>query len=238
MVINKRIYINTLYDNLFNINDKTYTRGDYILKYRDISVTVDLGSETPSDVEIGIFDAYTFEAILPYQSITSIGNEVGVSYGGFDLTSTEIAFIISDGEADNILTNFDNCYSTTELLIGTYLNKPLYRKVLQFDGRITPTPNSVVVLTHNLDIEKYIRTDFLLNNLNTDTSVVHSSEDFISKGYSSGIINFTDNEIQIKPYENFTDPAMWEIILEYTKTSDPVIPQEVIDANCLVNPLT
>lgn len=83
--------------------------------------------------------------------------------------------IVIEENGNNINMNLSNRYSNslkrnlnihsgTEQIIGTYMEKPLYRKVIDF-GSLPNTTNKYV--THNINIETPVRCSGIVLNPNT-----------------------------------------------------------------------
>jgi len=147
-----------------------------------------------------------------------------------NLTSTETTHPLSAKQGKNLkdtcdtlnssLTTLNNNYedsvdySTTETVIGIWLDKPLYRKVINFGGLPNNTYKSVA---HNIsDISKIIRA--------TGYSYATSGS-FVNIPYSASgtnsielVANVTD--ITIYTHTNQTAFSECYIVVEYTKTTD------------------
>ena len=105
-------------------------------------------------------------------------------------------------------------YSLDEKIIGTWVDgKPIYRKVF-----LLPSTNGIenVTITHNLNIDEYIRMDVASNYKLNDIS---AATPLINGGYSatrSTNINPSENDIFM--YDAYIEPAFtYHLILEYTK---------------------
>lgn len=142
-----------------------------------------------------------------YQS-SSLANEYKVSASDLN----EIKSVVNGActQIDNSTT-----YSTTETVIGTWLGKPLYRKVFNIGnlpnaGASTYTTGLTNVICQNI-WGRAIHT----NNTMIPIPYVGSSIDFCVH------CNFTsDNKIAIGTNNNDRSQFVGVIVLEYTKTTD------------------
>lgn len=109
-------------------------------------------------------------------------------------------------------------YSFNEELIGTFFDKPLFRKC--FDFSFEPQFFDYFELIHNCNIKNYIKHDIVLftNALYTASSV--NLREFTTAQFGIGLdgseLFFTANKIQ---FENIISGDGFEaiIVLEYTK---------------------
>lgn len=117
-------------------------------------------------------------------------------------------------------------YDNKERVIGTWFEKPIYRKVI----KITPTEYNELtsdgtkkMLPLNMNIDLILKANITVKyqdtNINTKTFFMHS----ISSGnYEIGVNNCINNELQIyvgsSVLPNIVDYIY--ITLEYTKTTD------------------
>ena len=111
-----------------------------------------------------------------------------------------------------------NTYSTTEQRIGTWLGKPLYRKV--FTGT-TSTTISNVMLTSSGDIEKVISAKGYIEQSNTvqllvGETVYHADSSFTA---FTRVIN-VNNNLRLDCNYTVFGGKNYEITVEYTKTTD------------------
>ena len=111
-----------------------------------------------------------------------------------------------------------NTYSTSEQRIGTYLDKPLYRKT--FTGT-TSTTISNVMLTSSGDIEKVISAKGYIEQSSTiqllvGETVYHADSSFTA---FTRVININNNLRFDCNYTVFGGKN-YEITVEYTKTTD------------------
>lgn len=103
-------------------------------------------------------------------------------------------------------------YSTEEIQIGTFLSKPLYRKVVE---ATLSTVNTWVYLNLNNNIDRlvniygyYIPTNYSQNRY----SILRSTNDFLVQTSENGklVVKTSDSNAL----------TTWTIVLEYTKTTD------------------
>ena len=119
------------------------------------------------------------------------------------------------------LKNINN-YSTNEVVIGTYNNKPLYQKM--FSTTQTVNTDSPIIIPHNIaNVEKiFIRqarfdaTSTSAGGLSYNLPLIGYSGSFTDMAYA----NVTKTNITIYANGGWSD--IWEkfIILNYTKTTD------------------
>lgn len=123
-----------------------------------------------------------------------------------------------------------NTYSTTEQRIGTYMNKPLYRKIITFNISASNTTwNIFNIINHNIQ-----NVDLMFVNL-AKSYIIRNNSQQINSGISSLIsqkssyenyaISFGANKTEISYYYglylvNSGDTLNFNITLEYTKTTD------------------
>ena len=123
-----------------------------------------------------------------------------------------------------------NTYSTTETQIGTYLGKPLYRKVIQITAEeynaldISSGRHKLPIET--LSVDRLLRAD-LNTNYNDGTKVSKKSYPSHSVGsnsgsYDIGINGIEDDNLAIVVGSSILNGLVGtiDIILEYTKTTD------------------
>lgn len=105
-----------------------------------------------------------------------------------------------------------NEYSTTETVVGTWLGKPLYRKVVEYANTTTIGNDSS---TTNININHNI------SNLEKIVSVKGaSSSGQILPRNDLQIPYYTTTTFQFQIINNTFGPRTWWFTLEYTKTSD------------------
>lgn len=110
----------------------------------------------------------------------------------------------------------NNTYSTDEQVIGTYMDKPLYRKIIVVDNPPKNTDNYLSF--SSLSIEKitsiggmaYVGTEmsFPVNFWAANTAYVMAHPDYTNSAIKYKNVNWSFTKI--------------EFILEYTKTTDTV----------------
>ena len=108
----------------------------------------------------------------------------------------------------NTINNIQGNYSTDEIRIGTWMGKPLYRKV-------TPVTTSTT-FNYNTWVE--------LNTINVNSvSQIIECKYFANKGYTMPLIAYRGDSgvLNVMNLRNTTiESSNFEILLEYTKTRD------------------
>ena len=108
----------------------------------------------------------------------------------------------------NTINNIQGNYSTDEIRIGTWMGKPLYRKV-------TPVTTSTT-FNYNTWVE--------LNTINVNSvSQIIECKYFANKGYTMPLIAYRGDSgvLNVMNLRNTTiESSNFEILLEYTKTTD------------------
>ena len=115
---------------------------------------------------------------------------------------------------DNIEEAIDekNLYSTEEKIIGIWKDgKPIYRKVIEFTTEIVSGDNVIYISTPNLD--KLVRSVFSQKGQN------YLFPHFTTAGKFTFLQYVTYNYINIRSNDTWSNNT-WELILEYTKTTD------------------
>ena len=111
---------------------------------------------------------------------------------------------VSDG-------NFSNIYSTNEQIIGTWLGKPLYRKVIEYTFLEANTANAVTTIPN---LEYFTKIEgFFIEGINRF---------LVPYSYNNEAINcYTSNNVlyEIHNY-SFPNNKTAFITIEYTKTTD------------------
>lgn len=118
-----------------------------------------------------------------------------------------------------------NIYSTTEQKIGTWIGKPLYRKVLTFENKTITSNNNSSECVHNVSnldfgIVREAYYDFNGENVwCTASNVITTGTISYNVGYKVG-----SSSIYIKYISDISFSASntrkWLFIIEYTKTTD------------------
>ena len=128
------------------------------------------------------------------------------------MTKAELKKMIQDEiAAATPSTNTGNNYSTTEQVIGTWINgKPTYRYVYEFKNTSTDTYSANTWYTTNIvlnDVETYIKG--WISSISSETS------------YPVSISTSSNNTVNIMSFRstNFITVGA-KLILEYTKTTD------------------
>lgn len=110
-----------------------------------------------------------------------------------------------------------NKYTTTEMVIGSWLGKPLYRKVLQLTelpGGQTPS----VTLAHGIsNFEMAVTLRGFYINGSTTLLLPYISDNYIG---SQIMIGADDTDIVLMGGQNYQSTVNGYVIIEYTKTTD------------------
>lgn len=108
-------------------------------------------------------------------------------------------------------------YSTSEIVVGTWLNKPLYRKVIEFGSLPNSTAKEV---NHNIsNIDKIVHQEAIaMESGGTTYSIPHVSAPNMSSGMTMSLRS-THTWVQIYCSANMSSYTGY-FILEYTKTTD------------------
>lgn len=121
--------------------------------------------------------------------------------------------------ANNLNNNFNelnnaNIYSASEIKIGTFLNKPLYRKVIDCGQLPNTTLKDVSTGLSNVIVQNIYGKAY---NSGTGNSLPLP---YVTIGTAGGVmLAFNSNNVRI---QTDTDRSGWTgiVILEYTKNSD------------------
>lgn len=111
-----------------------------------------------------------------------------------------------------------NSYSTTEYRIGTYLGKPLYRRVFTGTTNVSSS-NQALTNTHN--IAKIIGYKGYIEQSSTVQLPIGDTAYWADSGYNmrTRIININNDLRFDYSHEVFTG-KYFEVSVEYTKTTD------------------
>lgn len=189
----------------------------------DLFVIVDVGSEETKKVKatnigtggkeiimVGDDSVATknTKLLIEQDSLNSLGTEVVNSLTGNETTMAPSV------QAINNKFNEISTYSTEERVIGTWLGKPLYRKVINFGSLPNATTKLVTTTLANVN---YINMYGMANN-ETDYFPLNMSRPVSGSNLDLGC-RINNNNIVI---ESATDRSNFNayIILEYTKTTD------------------
>lgn len=141
-----------------------------------------------------------------------------INFEDYPSTNTPIDANNLNDLQDNVeeAINLTNTYSTNEIKIGTWLGKPLYRKVIDFGALPNATTKNVSLNINDLDevINFYART-----KSGTTTRIIPTSSP-VDVSYNMDIyINGTNITINTG-----TDRSSYTayVVVEYTKTTDTV----------------
>ena len=109
-----------------------------------------------------------------------------------------------------------NIYSTNEIEIGKWLNKPLYRKVLTV-GAITTQTVQEISTPSNIDYLKTME-GMLIESSGNEIPINYIN--IFGQGNDIGAMYVkTESKIKLKCWANY-DITSGYIIIEYTKTTD------------------
>lgn len=150
-------------------------------------------------------------AIAIYQNYVSLGKKYDVNLGGIQLWGD----IYING------SKFQE-YSTKEQVVGIWMGKPIYRKVII--GDMPDTTDSWIDLVDltDLNIDDVIKIDGTIKNTLTDLRVLPSS------GYETNVYHCLfsylgkTKKLQVfyNGWKSATYGFVYRLILEYTKTTD------------------
>lgn len=102
-------------------------------------------------------------------------------------------------------------YSTDELVVGVYMSKPLYRKIIR---GVTNTENASVYYPVSSDIEAVLRGDVFVEN--SDSSIVSAPNQYVSMSIrNDGRLN-----LYVSTGGAYLYGRPFTAIIEYTKTTD------------------
>lgn len=130
-----------------------------------------------------------------------------------------------DGAIHDVANNYKfdvphgDDYSDNETVIGTFLGKPLYRKVI-----FATTPSSTastVVATYQADVDEVIRCDGFIYDVNQNWRRYLPINYYYDGTYNIATYYRSDNgTINMKVSNNAYYAAPVKIVLEYTKKTD------------------
>ena len=135
-------------------------------------------------------------------------NDISTNAGNISTNTTDIT---------NLKKNVT--YSTTEQVIGKWINnKPIYRKVFEINSQTLPN-NKWLYIDHNLGVATYINFwGFVSSGTNTQP-IPRPVTDAVAN-WSIGSGDFTTNRVGIQFGTNYSSVDSGFIVLEYTKTND------------------
>lgn len=131
-----------------------------------------------------------------------------------DDNMNEIKIVVNNN--DDIVTNVTT-YSTDEIRVGTWMNKPLYRKVLLFNN-ISGTGGDYSIAEYNLNIDEiawFTAHMVQLSNKQYEMPYYVSSTDKLRI-----LVQVSSDNIIIQKGSSMSDTNKVTIILYYTKTTD------------------
>lgn len=159
-------------------------------------------NEAPTDTDIKLW--------FPDETIKTKASEVINSMDG---SQTDLA-----PSVDSVKKYVDNknTYSTEEVVIGTYLGKPLYRKVLT--GML---PTGKGENSFNLSSECLIKTKY--GRIKSTLGAIFELDTYYisSNAYSiSSWITADEHGLKVECGANYSTDSKYEITVEYIKTTD------------------
>lgn len=161
------------------------------------------------------------------ENITIVDNVISSTGGGeafIEMTKSEYDALPDTKLTDSVprlITDYsegsgsyaDNNYSTEEQRIGTWLGKPLYRKVIQKPFGTYPNGNTV-----SIDVENYIPINCEAFRVTTDKNYIYKAPVDTGSGYYFNVQRFDINGVNYKSQGwNSGDLVL---IVEYTKVGD------------------
>lgn len=113
-------------------------------------------------------------------------------------------------------------YSTTETVIGTFLDKPLYQKMITFDDIVSSTPITIPHNISNLDIIASIEgVMYNINNPFGGGRICYPIPFNTAPSESASVgVRVYDNNIEISSTGSWAQVWQKIITLKYTKTTD------------------
>lgn len=149
--------------------------------------------------------------------IKSVVNENDTNVGDLsNLNTTDKTSVVNAINEVNTNQINSSTYSTNEIVIGTYLGKPLYRKVLT--GML---PTGKGENNFNLSSECSIKTKY--GRIKSTLGAIFELDTYYipSKAYSiSSWIAADEHTLKVECGENYNTNSKYEITVEYTKTTD------------------
>lgn len=146
------------------------------------------------------------------------GNDTVIQENDNDI-SLELSNAYKNNLSQTINNSFknNNIYSENEVVIGTWLNKPLYRKIINFGA----LPNNVAkIILHNINnVETFVTIRGIgRTSTNTAYSIPHVSNPNMFSGLSVSI-RANATELTISTNADATAHTAY-VIIEYTKATD------------------
>lgn len=170
---------------------------------------IEIGTEMPTDPTINLW-------INPDESQKQKASQVVNSMVGNEIDKSP--------SVDSVKKYVDkaNTYSTDEIVIGTYLGKPLYRKVLRVPTTKDENGWSKINISNlNIDIIKSCNGFAnLRSNLGTGFQPIPRIVTDAMSSYGIGIGDLTKSEIRIQYGTKYTTIISGELTIEYTKTTN------------------
>ena len=229
----------TCFSGTFNTTQNTAT-----VKYsidNETWVTIPSSAYTFSDNTITISN-YQIEDLIPYtdygtfylkiedlllsnQEYKQISKGIETySWGENDLQVNGDIFI-ADENGENVINVLDyidskNTYSTSEIVIGTWMNKPLYRKVVAYTNSSTigqSGQSTIINIAHNISNLGIVWLEKGFTSDGRDIPFFNGTSS-LTNGVCVPVIN--DTNIQLRIVNSSWGTRTWYFILHYTKTTD------------------
>lgn len=182
---------------------------------------------SPAKVEIGgvIYDVtpeqYSGSTPLSAENLNQMQDNIEEAIPEVvdNLTSTSTSKALSANQGKELKGQIDDigAYSTSEIIIGTYMDKPLYRKVVN----IGSLPNNKTqTYNHNISNMEMLTYYDLIWYDSTDNRFFKAPRIDNLEVFVKCAISTTNIEIEAKGlnWSNRTQNA--KVVLEYTKTTD------------------
>lgn len=149
--------------------------------------------------------------------IKNVVNENDTNVGSLsNLNTTDKASVVNAINEVNTNQINSSTYSTNEIVIGTFLGKPLYRKVLTGTLPTGKGENSFNLSSECLIKRKYGRIKSILGSIfELDTYYVPSTAYSISSW-----ITADEHTLNVECGANYNKNSEFEITVEYIKTTD------------------
>ena len=107
-------------------------------------------------------------------------------------------------------------YSSTEQVIGTWFGKPLYRNVIRFSSTFVVGNNT---FNHGIsNLGQVIKKELLM--VPTSSGLQYFVPYIGTNGKALNINQINSTQVIIMAQEAWSSPYSWDLILEYTKTTD------------------
>ena len=149
-----------------------------------------------------------------YKAMGNIQFEVGSTATSYE------PYVVPSIYVDNEMLVSKNVYSSSEVVIGEWFGKPLYRKVISYTNSTTIGATgqlTQVQVAHNIsNFEKIIDAKVL----NTSNQYFPRASGTTAVNSWTGIMAVNDSNIYLGIINDTWSSRTWQFILEYTKTTD------------------